>query len=87
MPPVRSYPSRLTGSRSRGGPRARVNVRRRLKCGKLQSRERPAEAAKVAWRLVFTVDGQDKARAAVKDRLGANTRKANPAEVLSPEER
>ena len=36
MPPVRSYRSRSTGSRSRGGPRARVNARRRSKRGKLQ---------------------------------------------------
>ena len=34
MPPVRSYRSRSTGSRSRGGPR--VNARRRSKRGKLQ---------------------------------------------------
>jgi hypothetical protein len=46
-----------------------------------------AEVAKVAWRVVFTVDEQDEARAAVKGQLGANTRQAKSAEVLSPEER
>jgi hypothetical protein len=46
-----------------------------------------AEVAKVAWRVVFTVDEQEEGRAAVKGQLGVNTRQAKSSEVLSPQER
>jgi len=88
MPPVRSYPSRSAVSRSRGGPRGARQSASTVEARQPATRVGGlAEVAKVARRVVFTVDEQDEARATVKGQLGANTRQAKSAEVLSPEER
>ena len=82
MPPVRSSPSRSTGPRSRGGPRARVHARRQSMRGQRQHAQAAAprspgasssrSTSRTAWFAFFSF-GPSGARACLESGRGGTS--------------